>query len=561
MVKSLVLTVAAVAALTVLALFGAAPRASAADEGQRVILVLDASGSMWGKIDGKPKIAIAREVVGRIIKTWKPEDEIGLVAYGHRKKGACDDIEVLSEPGKLDAKDFMSKVNALSPKGKTPMTQAVRMAAEALKYTEKQATVILVSDGIETCDPDPCAVAGELEKLGVNLTVHTVGFGIDDKGAVAQLKCLADKTGGISIIAENADQLEDALTKTVDAKVEPAPPPPEPAEPGKNVKGEIEMAEGVAVAKPYESPVWEFFKSVNGERGDHVTTEYGPKIAAAIPEPGPYILRVSDDAASLDVPFSVEQGKPVELALSFEAGVLSLKGMMDDKTPIAKDSGVWELSSTGGEHLSTKYGATASFMAPAGTYKLKLSVENAEAEQEVTVTAGKTTDITMSLGAGMIEASAVYTAGGEKTGDSTALELRKGEAALDGSHEGLRTEYGSSAQFSVPAGKYIVHAQADYAVGDAEVEVKPGQAVKVEVVLNAGFLSVTAPGAGQIHVYEGKKSLSGERKEVTWEQSDSFNKALNAGTYHVVAQDANGAPLAEKDFEVKAGERTEGTVP
>ncbi len=62
------------------------------------------------------------------------------------------------------------------------MTQAIRQAAEALKYTEKQATVILVSDGIETCDPDPCAVADELEKTGVGLTVHTVGFGLDDKG-------------------------------------------------------------------------------------------------------------------------------------------------------------------------------------------------------------------------------------------------------------------------------------------------------------------------------------------------------------------------------------------
>ena len=41
-----------------------------------------------------------------------------------------------------------------------------------------------------------CAVAEELEKLGVDLTVHTVGFGLDNQGAVAQLQCLAEKTGG-----------------------------------------------------------------------------------------------------------------------------------------------------------------------------------------------------------------------------------------------------------------------------------------------------------------------------------------------------------------------------
>ncbi len=208
-------------------LFAVLMLATAQAEGQRVILVLDASGSMWGQIDGRAKIDIAKEVVGKVISTWKPEDEIGLVAYGHRKKGECNDIETLIEPGALNADGFMSAVKALSPKGKTPMTQSVRQAAEALKFTEKQATVILVSDGIETCDPDPCAVAAELEKMGIGLTVHTVGFGLDDKGAVAQLACLAEKTGGIAVIADNAGELEDALNKTV--KTEPPPPPPEPA--------------------------------------------------------------------------------------------------------------------------------------------------------------------------------------------------------------------------------------------------------------------------------------------------------------------------------------------
>ena len=97
-----------------------------AEEGARVVLVLDASGSMWGQIDGKSKMEIAKEVVGKIVANWKPGDELGLVAYGHREKGSCTDIEVLREPGPLDAADYMRAVNALSPKGKTPMTAAVQ---------------------------------------------------------------------------------------------------------------------------------------------------------------------------------------------------------------------------------------------------------------------------------------------------------------------------------------------------------------------------------------------------------------------------------------------------
>ena len=133
-----------------------------AQEGGRVVLVLDASGSMWGQIDGKTKMEIAKDVVGSVVGSWKPEDELGLVAYGHREKGSCADIEVLREAGPLDGADYMLAVNALNPKGKTPMTAAVRMAAESLKFTEKKATVILVSDGSETGDVDDSAGAREL---------------------------------------------------------------------------------------------------------------------------------------------------------------------------------------------------------------------------------------------------------------------------------------------------------------------------------------------------------------------------------------------------------------
>ena len=123
----------------------------------RSILVLDASGSMWGQIEGQPKIAIAREAVGAMLDGWNGGD-LGLVAYGHRRKGDCEDIELLIEPAGFDAAALRQQANALNPKGMTPISAAVRQAAEHLRFTERKATVILVSDGEETCHADPCAV-------------------------------------------------------------------------------------------------------------------------------------------------------------------------------------------------------------------------------------------------------------------------------------------------------------------------------------------------------------------------------------------------------------------
>lgn len=188
----------------------------------RSILVLDASGSMWGQIEGQPKIAIAREAVGAMLDGWSG-GELGLVAYGHRRKGDCEDIELLIEPVGFDAAAIRQQANALNPKGMTPISAAVRQAAEQLRFTEQNATVILVSDGEETCNADPCALGEELERLGIDFTAHVVGFDIQaGSTADTQLRCLAERTGGRYLTAGNAAELNSAIKEVSVAEVPPA---------------------------------------------------------------------------------------------------------------------------------------------------------------------------------------------------------------------------------------------------------------------------------------------------------------------------------------------------
>lgn len=197
--------------------------AAAAEE--RVVLVLDASGSMWGQIDGRSKIEIARETVAGLVGEWQPENPLGLVAYGHRRKGDCADIETLIESGPLDSTAYLGQVNALNPKGMTPLSAAVIQAAESLRHVEQKATVILVSDGEETCNLDPCQVGRELEAAGVDFTAHVIGFDVANPQHQAQLRCLAENTGGRYFNARNAAELSGALGAVVAVSTEPAPPP------------------------------------------------------------------------------------------------------------------------------------------------------------------------------------------------------------------------------------------------------------------------------------------------------------------------------------------------
>jgi hypothetical protein len=198
-------------ALVALAALACVGPGRAADVAGQSMLILDASGSMWGQVGGKAKIEIARAAVAKMLATWPQQQALGLMSYGHRRKGDCADIQVLSQPKRIDPAGFARQVNALQPKGMTPITDAVRQAAEMLKFTEQKATVILVSDGEETCNADPCALGQELKAAGIDFKAHVVGFDLPEGKARAQLQCLARNTGGRYVEARDAAELNQAL--------------------------------------------------------------------------------------------------------------------------------------------------------------------------------------------------------------------------------------------------------------------------------------------------------------------------------------------------------------
>ena len=190
----------------------------------RTMLILDGSGSMWGRIDGTPKIEIARGAIDTMLRDWPEGREIGLMAYGHRREGDCSDIELLRAPGPLDRAALRARMGTISPRGKTPIGAAVERASEALAGVDAPASVVVVTDGLETCGADLCALGEKLARRGTPLTAHVIGFDIED--AEGQLACLAEATGGQYLSAANAESLTGALQEVSRPAPEPAPAGP-----------------------------------------------------------------------------------------------------------------------------------------------------------------------------------------------------------------------------------------------------------------------------------------------------------------------------------------------
>jgi Ca-activated chloride channel homolog len=357
----------------------------------RVMVVLDASGSMWAQIAGKTKIEIAREALAELLRGWDPKTEVGLMAYGHRRKGDCADIEVLAPAGPVDAPRLTALVNAIRPNGMTPLSEAVRQAAQSLKFSERRSTVILISDGVETCKADPCEVGAELEKLGVDFTVHVIGFDVQrqDEGG---LRCLANSTGGRYFGAGDGAALREALRA---AKIEvsaPAPPPrPEPAPatappPNASLSAPETVVAGTALEVGWTGPGGEddyigFAKP--GEKstgGNWIRTTAGNPVPMRAPErPGVYDLlymqsnpgrplarrgiEVTPARATLEAVETITAGRTVEVIWTGPDGA-------NDYVTVVKP----ELSNRDfGAYAYTAKGNPARIRVPdkAGTYELR----------------------------------------------------------------------------------------------------------------------------------------------------------------------------------------------
>ena len=137
---------------------------------------------------------------------------VGLMAYGHRRTEDCGDIQLLTEVRPLDREDLTRKIESLTPTGRTPMTAAITEAVRELEGSPGSHTVVLISDGRETCDPDRdlCEVIRALRGQH-DFELVVVGFDIVDEAVARQLTCLADAGGGRYIAAATGTGLDLAV--------------------------------------------------------------------------------------------------------------------------------------------------------------------------------------------------------------------------------------------------------------------------------------------------------------------------------------------------------------
>ncbi|MDA3646089.1 VWA domain-containing protein [Saccharopolyspora indica] len=215
----------AVATAVLLAPLAAVPAAAQQETAQQapVVVTLDASGSMAQQLPtGETRMDAAKTALNALVDGLAPGAQLGMQVYGtgtgntpEEKAAGCLDIVDLQGVGPVNAAELKQKVAGIQPSGYTPVGNALLRAAEALPE-EGPGAVVLISDGIDTCaPPDPCEVARNLAADGVQLSIHTVGFQVDEE-ARRQLSCIAEQTGGSYTDVTDASGLDEQLPQIVE---------------------------------------------------------------------------------------------------------------------------------------------------------------------------------------------------------------------------------------------------------------------------------------------------------------------------------------------------------
>ncbi len=190
----------------------------------RIELVLDASGSMRRRIDGKTMMTSAKEVLVDAIRRLPATAEVALRVYGQHiaegKAGACDDSELVAPFAALDRNALITRVNAVNALGVTPIARSIAAAGADLAGDPRPSMIIVVTDGEESCGGDPAAAVAALRAKGLPVTVNLVGFGLSTPAERAAMTKTATAGDGQYFEASGQAALRTAVDRAMAASFE-----------------------------------------------------------------------------------------------------------------------------------------------------------------------------------------------------------------------------------------------------------------------------------------------------------------------------------------------------
>lgn len=514
----------------VVGFFAAAAPAQAQDQASTVI-VFDGSGSMWNRFEGEKvaKFVTAAGAIKANIAKMKPETRVGLAAFGHRRQGDCNDVQVVFQPEAVSAGGekiggFLDKIN---PKGKGPLTAALREAAKALPKDPGPKSLILLHDDPDNCSADACAALADIQAAAPGVVIHVVGLAV--KGDDAQkYQCLTKPTGGRLIDAQSAATalagIEEILGSLASGPVKPPPPPvaatrtpqPQPAAaapaaapapvPGARPALRPDGQPGVRLAAvltanqpPTARPVHWTVRMATGSPTDRpVYVGVGQDLIVPLAA-GSYLVEVRDGAltpAASKITIGAQGVTALDVPL--EAGLI--RATVPSDAPQTTALHIFESSSDGAAARSFGVFSVADLAAgvvvPAGKWLLRIGDGATKIERTVDIKSGSTLDLGAPWPFGRVQVS--ISGVSTTTRQPVVVIVYEDDPEAPRGRREITRSSAAAPDLILPGGTYaLVARQGSVEVRD-RVAVRGGETVKRTMTLAGARVTLTSRFPGNV---------------------------------------------------------------
>jgi Ca-activated chloride channel family protein len=482
--------------------FGAWPCTAIATDPS--VLIIDSSGSMAARLGNETRLDAARMILLNEVAGWKTDASLALVAYGHRRAGDCGDIETLSALGPVRLEPLRNELAKLRARGKTPLSGSLRHAARLLP--KEGGNILLLSDGLETCNEDPCAVARDLHAANAKVIVHVVGFGLKDAEDKA-LACIAEAGGGSMLSADGASELQKALTdfsastgvaetvkipekpvELTEDKTDAERSPTVAQEPTAVPVSFIAVAEGkdMLIGVPLS---W----TVRAKGSEKPLYEGGGEGIALVLKPGPYTVELKGANAASIIEVTVDRSGGPAIKVGIDLGRLDLsliaaKGMSLDDVDLGSEL-AWTVTPLDGQAaLANPTSARQTLALAPGRYAVAVTIKDRAAQAEVLIKSGGREALVLNLRLGRLRLEAVLDGKSEPIDGGTELSWRISGPTED--RPPINFDAVARPVVVLPAGRYGVTLSIGGADIATEAVVAEGEDQTERVEIGAGTVTL-----------------------------------------------------------------------
>ncbi len=537
------------------------------------IVVLDATNSMWGPIEGGRKYQIAQDAITRAASGLSPATRLGLYLVGNQPGAGCEAIREALPLGPLDRGRLdRSFESAIPDAGRMPLFPAIERAVKAITASGGKGRILFIGDGAGSCVPDTCATARGLKERAGGVRIDAVSLD-GDADTRKRLQCITEGSGGSHLNAKSRAEVMAFVQASISGRTAPATPRPRPAQaepappvpaanpfrPGQSPKVTLRaiLSEGSEPVK--QGLAWRVLEGGSGEgEGREVWGGAGAAPEVNLPK-GRYRVEVRHGLITATREIEVRPRRAQTITVNLDAAILKLSAASRPGAEPLDDIFYYveALDDRAGQPLVARASrAQPSFTLPAGRYRVVARHGLAEAADTVELEAGAILGRNLALNTGTIRVKAVLAEGEAAPRDTLFFVYSRG---TDSAWREVTRSALENPAFALPEGEYRIEARLDAARADITEQITASETREARITLAAGRLRLetrldTQSGPEDTGVVYKMFRLDGDEPALVHTSAQAqFEGFLPEGRYRVTSSYGVGNATETQELTIEAG--------